>query len=58
MYLSALIPITGGIGENSAPIRERIMAKLAWLGDLPVHIIPADEERQIAIDATSLLNTP
>jgi acetate kinase len=52
------IAFTGGIGENSAPIRERIMAKLAWLGDLPVHIIPADEERQIAIDATSLLNTP
>jgi len=52
------IAFTGGIGENSAPIRERIMAKLAWLGDPPVHIIPADEERQIAIDATSLLQAP
>ena len=48
------IAFTGGIGENSAPIRDRIMARLAWLGDLPAHIIPADEERQIAIDAASL----
>ncbi|MFT5743731.1 MAG: acetate kinase [Paracoccaceae bacterium] len=49
------IAFTGGIGENSAPIRDRVMARLAWLGDVPTHIIPADEERQIAIDATSLL---
>lgn len=49
------IAFTGGIGENSAPIRDRIMGHLAWLGDLPAHIIPADEERQIAIDATGLL---
>lgn len=46
---------TGGIGENSAPVRERILAKLAWLGETPVHIIPADEERQIAIDAAGLI---
>lgn len=46
---------TGGIGENSAPVRDRIVAKLAWLGEKPVHIVPADEERQIAIDATGLI---
>jgi len=49
------VAFTGGIGENSADIRDRVMARLAWLGDLPMHVIPADEERQIAIDAASLL---
>ncbi|MBU2981263.1 acetate/propionate family kinase [Lentibacter algarum] len=49
------IAFTGGIGENSAPIRERILARLAWLGDVPVHVVPADEERQIAIDASALM---
>ncbi len=48
------IAFTGGIGENSAPIRDRIMERLAWLGKVPVHVVPADEERQIAIDAQSL----
>lgn len=47
---------TGGIGENSETIRQRIVEKLAWLGDKPVHIIPAEEERQIAIDAQALLD--
>lgn len=46
---------TGGIGENSEEIRGRITRKLAWLGDKPVHIIPADEERQIALDAHNLM---
>ena len=50
------IAFTGGIGENSAPIRERIMARLAWLGEKPIHIVPADEERQIAIDAMALIS--
>lgn len=50
------IAFTGGIGENSEAIRTRIMERLAWLGDLPVHIIPADEERQIALDAQSLMS--
>ncbi|RFP85667.1 acetate kinase [Rhodobacteraceae bacterium 63075] len=47
---------TGGIGENSETIRGRIVQKLAWLGDKPVHVIPAEEERQIAIDAQALLD--
>ena len=49
------VAFTGGIGENSTEIRDRIMARLAWLGPLPMHIVPADEERQIAIDAFSLI---
>ena len=49
------IAFTGGIGENVAPIRSRILQHLDFLGDLPVHIVPADEERQIARDALRLM---
>ena len=31
------------------------MQHLDFLGDLPVHIVPADEERQIARDALRLM---
>ena len=48
------VAFTGGIGQNSAEIRDRIMTHLAFLGDIPVHVIKADEERQIALDATTL----
>ncbi|SMY06702.1 acetate/propionate family kinase [Flavimaricola marinus] len=49
------VAFTGGIGENAAPIRDAIMDHLAFLGPLPVHVIEADEERQIARDALALL---
>lgn len=49
------VAFTGGIGENAAPIRDRIMAQLACFGEVPVHIIAADEERQIARDAIQLI---
>ena len=46
------IAFTGGIGENAPDIRTNIMKHLAFLGDPPVHVIEAQEERQIARDAT------
>ena len=49
------VAFTGGIGENAKPVRDAIMAQLAFLGPLPVHIVPAEEEKQIARDALSLL---
>ncbi len=49
------IAFTGGIGENSAEIRGRVMDGLRWLGDVAVHVVPADEERQIARDTFALL---
>lgn len=55
------IAFTGGIGENAAPVRERITAHLACFGAVPVHVVPAAEERQIAMDAygiISLTNAP
>ncbi|SEW30652.1 acetate kinase [Cognatiyoonia koreensis] len=50
------VAFTGGIGENAAPVRDRIMELLAFLGTVPVHIIEADEEKQIARDALALMN--
>lgn len=49
------IAFTGGIGENAGTIRDRITAALGFLGPVPVHIIRADEEREIARDAITLL---
>ena len=49
------IAFTGGIGENAPAIRGRITGHLACFGDLPVHVIAADEEKQIARDAISLM---
>ena len=49
------IAFTGGIGENDAFVRGRIVAGLAWAGNVPVHIVPAEEERSIATEALALL---
>ena len=48
------IAFTGGIGENSAEIRGQIMTQLSFMGDIPVHVVKAQEERQIALDASRL----
>lgn len=41
--LDALV-FTGGIGENSEIIREKITKALHWVGEFKVFVIPADEE--------------
>jgi acetate kinase len=50
------IAFTGGIGENAAPIRDRITAGLRWAGPVPVHVVAAQEERQIASDCLRALS--
>ena len=52
------IAFTGGIGENAAPVRDKILNLLKWAGvpDRATHIIPAAEERQIAQNALTLIN--
>lgn len=45
--LDALV-FTGGIGENSAFIRNKISSLLRWIGDFSVIIIPTDEELVMA----------
>lgn len=49
------VVFTGGIGENSAFIRENILSYLAFLNPFQTLIIPADEERIIAMHTTDLL---
>ncbi len=51
------IAFTGGIGENAAPVRERILELLRWTGVARenIHVIPAREERRIAADALRLM---
>jgi acetate kinase len=49
------IAFTGGIGENDTLVRRRIVAGLAWARVVPVHIVPAEEERSIAAEALALL---
>ena len=50
------VAFTGGIGENAPAIRDRIMDHLSFLGAIPVHVVPAEEEKQIARDALALLH--
>lgn len=52
--LDALV-FTGGIGENIAPVRERITEQLRWMGDFPAHVIPTDEELVIAEACSNIL---
>lgn len=47
---------TGGIGANADAVRAGILDRLAFLGPKPVHVVPAQEERQIARDVLSVLN--
>jgi acetate kinase len=46
---------TGGIGENAAAMREDVLARLAFLGNFETLVIPANEERMMAIHARRLL---
>lgn len=41
---------TGGIGENAADIRAAILKHLSFLSPFEHHIIPANEERSMAIE--------
>lgn len=52
--IDALV-FTGGIGEHAAPVRDAIIARLKPLGPFEVLIIPANEEREMAIQARNVL---
>ena len=47
--LDALI-FTGGIGENAADVRDAILSHLSFLPAFEHHIIPANEERSMAME--------
>lgn len=46
---------TGGIGEHATPVREAILARMAPLGRFEVLVIPANEEKMMAMEAVALL---
>jgi acetate kinase len=50
---------TGGIGENAAPVRDRIVAGLGWagIGAENTWVVPADEEGEIVHAIRSLLGS-
>jgi acetate kinase len=49
------IVFTGGIGENAAPVRDRIVEQLGVLGPLEVRVVPAREDVVAARAARTLL---
>ena len=54
--LDALV-FTGGIGENCAPLRERVAQRFAFLGpELKVLVIPAQEDLEIARECVRVID--
>ena len=53
------VVFTGGIGENAAAIRTKIMGHLSWLKISPnaVYVVPADEELSIATHVQHVLRS-
>jgi acetate kinase len=51
------IVFTGGVGENCAPLRERVCAQLGFLDSLKVLVVKAEEEQQMARECCRLMNS-
>jgi acetate kinase len=49
------IAFTGGIGENSALVRDRVCERLLFLGVFAVRVVPAREELVVARHVRALL---
>jgi acetate kinase len=49
------LAFTGGVGENAPVIRERVVERLAFLGEVPTLVIPAREDREIARGVADVL---
>jgi acetate kinase len=47
---------TGGIGENADRIRMEILSRLEFLGPVQTLVIPANEERMMAMQVLAVLN--
>jgi acetate kinase len=47
---------TGGIGENSASLRARVLKRLTWIDDFDVFVIEAREDIEIARGTRSVLS--
>jgi len=49
---------TGGVGENCAPLREKVIQQLGFLPHLQVLVIHAEEEWEIARQCFKLQHRP
>lgn len=52
------IVFTGGVGENSAFVRNKVIELLDFMQPFAVRIIPADEEKIMAMHTCELLSSP
>jgi len=43
-----VLALTGGIGENDHQLQDELRQALRWWGDIPLIVVPADEEGMIA----------
>ena len=43
-----VLVFTGGIGEHATPLRQEICARLQFLGNFEVRVLPSEEDLQIA----------
>jgi acetate kinase len=50
------IVFTGGVGENCAPLRERVLEQLGFLGSVRALVVKAEEEQQMARECCRLLS--
>ncbi|MBU6474901.1 MAG: acetate/propionate family kinase [Alphaproteobacteria bacterium] len=48
------VVFTGGIGEHAAAVRENVLRRVAFLQPFETHVIPANEERIMAMHAVAL----
>lgn len=54
-----VLALTGGIGEHNQAVRDGLVDRLSWLGaghTVPVIVVPAREDLQIAAETSRLLN--
>ena len=51
-----VLAFTGGVGEGSADVRERVSGLLDFLGDFEVRVVPAREELVIAREVARVLD--
>lgn len=49
------VAFSGGVGENRADVREAVAARLAFLGDFGVEVVPAREDLVVAAAVRRLL---
>ena len=51
------VAFTGGVGEGSSDVRDRVCELLGFLGDFDVVVVPAREELVIARAVRGLLGS-